>query len=391
MLGESFREKVRRSGLGLRHKWKTITRYWKADARNLMLVWREFRWSLAFIVLVWGLSTVILHEWYPLGPGEEPMTWSRAAYYVLMMTAFEAALEFHANAPWSVKAVFFALPLLGMFVIIDTIVRFTGLLFQRRVNKKEWQELLASTYKHHVVVCGLGHVGFRIVEQLKRSGTDCVAIELEASENTDLVIAMGVPVIFGDACRTETLKKAMVQDADAIIAATNNDLINLEAALNARELAPSIKVVLRLFDQRLATKIEKSFSFDAVFSPSAIAAPIFAAAATTRNVINSFVVEGTVLNTVELVVREGSALVDRTLDALRSELEVTFLLYQQGDELDWNPAPERVLQAGTKLLVVTTLESLKVLEHLNEERTSITRHLVDAFQQLTRKAPEKTD
>lgn len=371
------------SNLRVRQRLKTIYRYWVADARNLYLVWRAFRWSLAFIVLVWGLSTLVLHEWYPLGPGEEPMTWGRAAYYVLMMTAFEAALEFHVNAPWMVKAVFFALPLLGLFVIIDTIVRFTGLLFQRRVNKKEWQELLATTYKHHVVVCGLGHVGYRIVEQLKRSGTDCVAVELNASEYTDEVMAMGVPVILGDASRIETLKKAMVPEAEAIIAATNNDLLNLETALNAREIAPNIKVVLRLFDQTLAKKIEKSFSINAAFSPSAIAAPVFAAAATTRNVINSFVVEGMALNTVELVVREGSKLAGKTIDALRSELEVTFLLYQWGQELDWNPGPERVLQPGTKLLVVTTLESLRVLERLNEERSSITDQLGEVWRRLS--------
>lgn len=368
----------------LRQQLITTSRYWIADARNLFLVWRAFRKSLAFIVLVWGLSTLVIHEWYPLAPGEETMTWWRAAYYVLMMTAFEAALEFHVNAPLPVKIVFFALPLLGLFVIIDTIVRFTSLVFQRRVNKKEWQELVATTYKHHVVVCGLGHVGYRIVEQLKRSGTDCVAIELDASEFTEAVMAMGVPVIFGDACRVETLKKAMVPQAEAIIAATNNDLLNLETALNARELAPGIKVVLRLFDQSLAKKVEKSFSIDAAFSPSAIAAPVFAAAAVTRNVINSFVVEGAVLNTVELVVREGSKLAGKTIDALRSELEVTILLHQSGQDLDWNPGPDRMLHPGSKLLVVTTLESLRVLERLNEERTSVTDQLGDAWRRLSR-------
>ncbi|MNR88693.1 Voltage-gated potassium channel Kch [compost metagenome] len=376
------------SNLRLRHQLKTIYRYWMADTRSLLLVWRAFRWSLAFIILVWGLSTLVLHEWYPLGSGEEPMTWGRAAYYVLMMTAFEAALEFHVNAPWSVKAVFFALPLLGLFVIIDTIVRFTGLLFQRRVNKKEWQELLATTYKHHVVVCGLGHVGYRIVEQLKRSGTDCVAIELKATDYTDDVMAMGIPVILGDASRIETLKKAMLPDAEALIAATNNDLLNIETALNAREIAPKIKIVLRLFDQTLAKKIEKSFSIDAAFSPSAIAAPVFAAAATTRNVINSFVVEGMALNTVELLVREGSKLAGKTLDALRSELEVTILLYQSGQELDWNPGPERVLMPGTKLLVVTTLESLRILEYLNEERSSLTGQLGDIWRRFNRTATD---
>ena len=53
----------------------------------------------------------------------------------------------------------------------------TTLVFERRANKKEWQELLAGTYKDHVIVCGLGHVGYRVVHQLLRSGAECVAIE----------------------------------------------------------------------------------------------------------------------------------------------------------------------------------------------------------------------
>ncbi|MNL48169.1 TrkA-C domain protein [compost metagenome] len=94
------------------------------------------------------------------------------------------------------------------------------------------------------------------------------------------------------------------------------------------------------------------------------------------------------LNTVELMVREGSKLAGKTLDALRSELEVTILLYQSGQELDWNPGPERVLMPGTKLLVVTTLESLRILECLNEERSSLTGQLGDIWRRFNRTATD---
>ncbi|MFP5502860.1 MAG: potassium channel family protein [Candidatus Sericytochromatia bacterium] len=351
-----------------RRRFKRAWRSVRAEARHARLIWREFRWSLLFTALVWGASVVILHEWYPVQAHEEAMSWSRAAYYVLMMTAFEAALEFHPTAPLAVKAVYFALPVLGAFVIIDSIARFTGIVFRRRINQKEWQELLASTYSHHVIVCGLGHVGVRIVQQLVANGTDCVAIEQEENAFVSEVKALGVPVLIGDVRKPEVLTKALVAQADAIVAATDNDLVNIECGLTARELAPGIRVVLRMFDQALAKKIEKSFDFEAGFSTSALAAPVFAAAAVTRNVIHSFVVEDTVLNTVELVVRQGAKLEGRTIDSLRAELEVTFLMAQSGKEIDWNPPPGMVLEAGTKVLVVTTLEALRELEHLNEER-----------------------
>lgn len=358
---------------GLKAAWRRVvaeTRYWR-------LVWRTFRWSLLLAVAAWATAVVVLHTWYPVSPGEEPMAWSRAAYYTLMMTTFGSAPEYHEAAPWPVKAVYFGLPLLGLFVLVDAFVRLAGLLFTRRANTKEWQELIASTYQHHVIVCGLGHVGYRIVQQLVKSGTDCVAIESQDTEFVAEVQALGVPVLQGDGRKPELLKLAQVAKADALIAATDQDMVNIETGLNARELNPELRVILRLFDQALAKKIEKSFSFEAAFSTSALAAPVFAAAAVTRNVINSFVVGETVLNTVELTVRAGSKLAGRSVDSLRAELEVTFLMMQTGAEVDWNPAPDRVLTAGAKVVVVTTMEALTELEVLNQERSRFTGLLRD--------------
>lgn len=350
----------------LRKRARRMIRVLLAESRYMRRVWLEFRWSLLFTLTIWGASVVILHEWYPAVAGEEPMEWDRAAYYVLVMTAFEAALEFHVQAPWMVKAVFYALPLLGLFVIIDAIVRFTKLVFERRANKKEWQELLASTYKDHVIVCGLGHVGYRIVQQLLRSNAECVVIEQQETPFVAEIMALEVPVLIGDTRLPEVLARAGVQRADAIIVATDNDMVNIETALNAKELAPGIKTIIRLFDQNLAKKVEKLIEIDSAFSTSALAAPVFAAAAIAHNVINSFVVEDQVLNTVELVVREGSRLADRTLGSIHDLMEVTFLLLKEGDHADWNPRPDRFIRAGAKLLVVTTAETMRELDALNQ-------------------------
>ncbi|MOA36373.1 hypothetical protein D3C78_1578900 [compost metagenome] len=94
----------------------------------------------------------------------------------------------------------------------------------------------------------------------------------------------------------------------------------------------------------------------------------------TKNVINSFVVQDKVLNTVELTVAAGSRLEGRAIDGLRAELEITFLMMQPpGGEADWNPAPELKLDAGARVLVVTTLEALSELELLNQPA----RRLID--------------
>ena len=73
----------------------------------------------------------------------------------------------------------------------------------------------------------------------------------------------------------------------------------------------------------------------------------------------------------------GLLLAGRSIDSLRAELEVTFLMMQVGAEVDWNPAPDRVLPAGAKVVVVTTMEALTELEVLNQERSRFSGLLRD--------------
>jgi Trk K+ transport system NAD-binding subunit len=293
------------------------------------------------------------------------MTWDRAAYYVLVMTAFEAALEFHPHAPWFVKVVFYALPLLGLFVIIDAIVRFTRLVFERRTQVKEWQALVASTFRNHVVVCGIGHVGYRTAEQLIEGHVECVGIEVAESAFCKDLTARGVPIVVGDTRQPETLLAAGVRRARAIVVATDNDIVNIETALAARELAPGIRTVVRLFDQRLARKVERLVEIDAAFSTSELAAPVFAASALSQRVLHSFKVGGLTLQTVELTLQAGSPLAGKSLGEVQAGLEVTFLLLRDQVHVDWNPPSTAVLREGATVMAVATAEVIRKLEALN--------------------------
>src|SRR5262249_12206554 len=84
----------------------------------------------------------------------------------------------------------------------------------------------------HIVVCGLGNVGFRVVEELVGYGERVVVLELERdSRFVTTARRLGVPVIHGDATVREVLRQANAPTARAVITATSNDLINLEVAL----------------------------------------------------------------------------------------------------------------------------------------------------------------
>jgi len=131
----------------------------------------------------------------------------------------------------------------------------------------------------HVVVCGLGVVGYRVAQDLTRRGRRVVVVERdEGGRFVAAARAEGLSVVIGDALDPETLLHASLGRARALIVCTNPDYLNLEIALHARSLMPSLPVVLRLFDPELARRVADVFQFRRTFSGAALAAPQIAAA-----------------------------------------------------------------------------------------------------------------
>ena len=156
----------------------------------------------------------------------------------------------------------------------------------------------------HVVVCGLGNVGFRVVEELLRAGERVVVIE-RARDSRFMATArrLGVAIIIGDAAVLEVLRQANAATARAVVAATDSELVNLEVALLARELNPRQRVVLRLSDSRLAQTLREAANIRLALSIPALAAPAFVAALFGDRVQSLFLVGGRQLAVVELVVQ----------------------------------------------------------------------------------------
>ncbi|GAB4322224.1 MAG: hypothetical protein OHK0047_05540 [Leptolyngbyaceae cyanobacterium] len=142
--------------------------------------------------------------------------------------------------------------------------------------------------RHHFIVCGLGGIGVQIVTHLRACGHDVVVIEKDPNCRFLATIrAQKIPVIQGDATIPATLRAAKFEQAQALLAVTSNDPVNLETALNGRGLNPKVPVIVRYRDPEFAWMTQLVFEFDAVLSPAELAAPAFAAAALGGRVLGS--------------------------------------------------------------------------------------------------------
>jgi len=94
-----------------------------------------------------------------------------------------------------------------------------------------------------------------------------------------IVRSLGIPVIQADASLSATLTAANVERAEALLAVTSDDTLNLEIALSAKSLAPKLPVVVRNQDPQFSRMVQQVFEFEAVLCPAELATPSFAAAA----------------------------------------------------------------------------------------------------------------
>lgn len=145
--------------------------------------------------------------------------------------------------------------------------------------KQFWDAARVPT-KNHYIICGLGNVGMEVVRELHRQGHEMVVIEPDYNNRfLHSVRSMGIPVIVEDASLADTLKSAHIEDAEAIIIVTSNDMINVEIALTVKALSAQIPVILRVQDNQFAESVKQVFQFDNVLSPTELATYSFAAAA----------------------------------------------------------------------------------------------------------------
>jgi Trk K+ transport system NAD-binding subunit len=208
--------------------------------------------------------------------------------------------------------------------------------------------------KNHMVLCGLGNVGFRVLEQLRKLDKEIVVVEKnEDCSFLSSARSLGAKVILGDIRLNETLEQANIKDAICLIAVSDEDLANLEAVMNAREINKDIRVVLRMFDQNLANKVQNSFNIETAFSTSALAAPAVAMAAVDPAVISSFYVGDDLMLNLQLEIQEGSSLASMTVAQLEEKGGVSVITHESAKtkKRSFHPSDPLQLEAGDKIVV----------------------------------------
>ena len=130
-----------------------------------------------------------------------------------------------------------------------------------------------------IILCGGGEIGGIAAETLSSAGDSVTLIDIDEARLEYLEKHLDVAVLHGSASSAATLRAAGAASADAVIATTNVDEVNLvicdiAATLGAQRTLARIDHSMLLGDEQL--DYASIFSVDRLFSPDRAMASLMA-------------------------------------------------------------------------------------------------------------------
>jgi Trk K+ transport system NAD-binding subunit len=316
---------------------------------------RAMSWSKFGIVFM-SLLTVIIAGFVLLEIGAR-YSFSNALYLTLMDLTGSALTNASLGGPEKLSQVILTVDGMAFIPVVTALV--VGARLRGSVRG------VTEPRGDHVIVVGLGNVGTRVVGQLHDLGFDVACVDDDPNaRGIPMARKLGLPVIIGKGYLEETLRAAGVETCSALVSVTSADVVNLETALHARALREEIRIVLRLNDDDLAQRLQKTIGNTVSRSVAYLAAPAFAAALLDHQVLRTVAVGRHVLLIAELLIEPRAKLVGSTLrDAERDGQARVLAVEPQGGTFttDWAPDRNRVLSPGDRVLIIATRAGLRIL------------------------------
>jgi voltage-gated potassium channel len=232
--------------------------------------------------------------------------------------------------------------------------------FGRRKMEREIGRL-----SDHYIICGAGRVGRSAARELARKPVPFVIIE--QSDSKAERYSNEWLMLVGDATQEQTLRRAQIESARGLVAATTTDATNLYIVLTARGLNPKLKIIARASDED-AEKHLITAGADSVVSPYVFAGSRIAQSFLRPHVV-SFLDTATThlgrdLEIGEILVTSQSNFVGKTIESsrLRQDRGVIILAIKRGNGMQFNPAPDARIEPGDYLIAMGEPSQLRQLE-----------------------------
>lgn len=240
--------------------------------------------------------------------------------------------------------------------------------FRRRRSMRE-----IANMANHVIICGAGRTGRQVAQELESVTHDYVIIERDSQRIDELREYLpGAHVLEGDATHDQVLLDAGLLSARGLITCLSADADNLYVCLSARDLAATVTIVARAYEEESIDKLYRAGA-DQVVSPN-VSSAIRMASALLRPSVVAFVDIATrspdlKLRMEQTHIAEGSGVAGKTLGEARIPEETGLIVIAIGRHTDagldfvFNPSAGTRLDAGDDVIVLGDSQQIERLRH----------------------------
>ncbi|HSL94274.1 MAG TPA: NAD(P)-binding protein, partial [Bacillota bacterium] len=193
--------------------------------KSMHQLWHETRWIV--LGLIWLASLYLGFRGFRQFAAQNglPLATADLLYLTLQLVGLESgAVQGVSN--WALNVARFLLPLLTAITALQAI---------KMLFREQLQWLSLWRIRDHVLVCGLGEKGRRLLPELLEAGHRVVAIE-QSEVALSRVSGSRAILLRGDARDPEMLSRARLERASHIICLLGEDSHNLQLAVSAYSL-----------------------------------------------------------------------------------------------------------------------------------------------------------
>jgi hypothetical protein len=189
--------------------------------------WRNFRWM--FLGILWFVGLLVGYGGFSkyFTAREISANFLDLIYATIQLVVLESG-NLAPPIPVEIEIARFALPSLAAVTAITTL----AILFLEQA-----QQTRLRFVRNHIVICGLGRMGYLLAINFRDRGDTVVVIERDDSNPLiEQTKARGVMVLSGTATDTAVLRQAAMQRAASLIAVCGDDRVNAEIAIRAQQI-----------------------------------------------------------------------------------------------------------------------------------------------------------
>ncbi|HLC36802.1 MAG TPA: NAD-binding protein [archaeon] len=202
----------------------------------------------------------------------------------------------------------------------------------------------------YIIIVGAGKISTYLAELLLDENHDPVIVEKDKDLCQKVSNDLDIEVVNGDATEPDVLKRAGIEQADAIVSLTGKDETNMVISLIAKELGAK-QIAARIEKVQYDERVLEKLGIDIVIHPEAAAAGYIEELITKPEVLDLVFLSKGDAEIMELKLKQNSPFIGKKISEINIPKNSSIVAIREEKEL-LIPDKDTVLNQDSKILVL---------------------------------------